>query len=199
MAITTNSLTSGQVFLTNLKYMEIIPCTDDNGYVYGESSYRFDSLVADETSIEQDDNETNERDSEIRDEPIISNTVLGSYQIAAVSVDVQDEVLKAVNSWVIGSTDTDISYAPTSYKNLWCAVIFAFNSTDKCLVAPRVKLNSKVVVSSLKTSSGEVDIAGTAYSGYLIIDSGQIETPLASVPSEKVDTVLGITRESSEP
>lgn len=190
MAITNNPLTSNKVFLANLKYMKIIPYTDENGEVLGTESFTFDSLVADETSIEQDDNETNERDSEIRDEPIFSNTVLGSYQIAAVSVDVQDDILKALIGWTIGSTDTDVAYAPTSYQNLWCMIIWAFNSTDKCIVAPRVKLNTKVVVSSLKTSSGEVDIAGTAYTGNLTVDGTTIETPIASVPESKLETVI---------
>lgn len=190
MAMTNDALDSGKVLLTNLKYMKLIPYTDENGETLGDKSFTFDTLLADSVSVEQDDNTVNSRDSETKDEPALENTVLGSYQIAATSLDVQDKILSAVMGWVTGTTDTDVSYAPTSYKPLWGMIIFAFNSTDKCFVAPRVKLNTKIVISSLKTSSGELQIAGTAYAGKLTIDSTSIETPLASVAEDKLTTVI---------
>ena len=147
-------------------------------------------MLADSVSVQQDDNTVNSRDSETKDEPALENTILGKYQVAATSLDVQDKILEAMMSWVVGTTDTTVSYAPTSYKPKWCMIIFAFNSTDKCFVAPKVKLNSKIVIASLKTSSGQIDIAGTAYAGKLTIDSTTVETPLASVPDGKLTTVV---------
>ena len=190
MAITNDDLTTGKVTLTNLKYMKVIPYTDDSGDTLGTKSFTFDTLLADSVSVQQDDNTVNSRDSETKDEPALENTVLGKYQIAATSLDVQDKILESMASWIIGATDTTVAYAPTSYKPKWAMFIFAFNSTDKCFVAPKVKLNSKLVIASLKTSSGQVDIAGTAYAGKLTIDSKQIETPLASVPEEELETVV---------
>lgn len=189
MAIMNDALTTGKKMLTNLKYMKLIPYTDENGETLGDESFTFDTLLADSVSIEQDDNEVNERDCETKDEPALSNTVLGSYQIAATSLDVQPKILKAVMGWLTGSTSTDIAYAPVSYKNSWCMIIFAFNSTDVCIVAPRVKLNSKLVVGTLKTSSGELQIAGTAYTGTITVDSA-VETPLALVPETKLETAI---------
>lgn len=190
MAITNDALDSGKVFLTNLKYMKVIPYTDDSGDTLGSESFTFDTLLADSVSVQQDDNTVNSRDSETKDEPALENTILGKYQVAATSLDVQDKILEAMMSWVVGTTDTTVSYAPTSYKPKWCMIIFAFNSTDKCFVAPKVKLNSKIVIASLKTSSGQIDIAGTAYAGKLTIDSTTVETPLASVPDGKLTTVV---------
>lgn len=190
MAITNDALTTGKVVLTNLKYMKVIPYTDDRGDTLGTESFTFDTLLADSVSVQQDDNTVNSRDSETKDEPALENTVLGKYQIAATSLDVQDKILEAMMSWVIGTTDTTVAYAPTAYKPKWCMIIFAFNSTDKCFVAPKVKLNSKIVIASLKTSSGELQIAGTAYAGKLTIDSTSVETPLASVPDDKLTTVV---------
>lgn len=190
MAITNDALTTGKVVLTNLKYMKVIPYTDDSGDTLGTESFTFDTLLADSVSVQQDDNTVNSRDSETKDEPALENTVLGKYQIAATSLDVQDKILEAMMSWVIGTTDTTVAYAPTAYKPKWCMIIFAFNSTDKCFIAPKVKLNSKIVIASLKTSSGELQIAGTAYAGKLTIDSTSVETPLASVPDDKLTTVV---------
>lgn len=190
MAITNDALDSGKVFLTNLKYMKVIPYTDETGDTLGTKSFTFDTLLADSVSVQQDDNTVNSRDSETKDEPALENTVLGSYQIAATSLDVQDKILSAMMGWVTGTTDTTVSYAPTSYRPLYCMIIFAFNSTDKCIVAPKVKLNTKLVVASLKTSSGQIDIAGTAYAGKLTVDSVSVETPLASVSDNKLETVI---------
>lgn len=190
MAITNDALTTGKVVLTNLKYMKVIPYTDDSGDTLGTKSFTFDTLLADSVSVQQDDNTVNSRDSETKDEPALENTILGKYQVAATSLDVQDKILEAMMSWVVGTTDTTVSYAPTSYIPKWCMIIFAFNSTDKCFVAPKVKLNSKIVIASLKTSSGEVQIAGTAYAGKLTIDSTTVETPLASVSDDKLTTVV---------
>lgn len=190
MAITNDALTTGKVVLTNLKYMKVIPYTDDSGDTLGTKSFTFDTLLADSVSVQQDDNTVNSRDSETKDEPALENTILGKYQVAATSLDVQDKILEAMMSWVVGTTDTTVSYAPTSYKPKWCMIIFAFNSTDKFFVAPKVKLNSKIVIASLKTSSGEVQIAGTAYAGKLTIDSTTVETPLASVSDDKLTTVV---------
>ena len=190
MAITNDALDSGKVLLTNLKYMKVIPYTDETGDTLGTKSFTFDTLLADSVSVQQDDNTVNSRDSETKDEPALENTVLGSYQIAATSLDVQDKILAAMMGWVTGTTDTTVSYAPTSYRPLYCMIIFAFNSTDKCIVAPKVKLNTKLVVASLKTSSGQIDIAGTAYAGKLTVDSTAVETPLASVSDDKLTTVI---------
>lgn len=190
MAITNDALTTGKVVLTNLKYMKVIPYTDESGDTLGTESFTFDTLLADSVSVQQDDNTVNSRDSETKDEPALENTILGKYQVAATSLDVQDKILEAMMSWVVGETDTTVSYAPTSYKPKWCMIIFAFNSTDKCFVAPKVKLNSKIVIASLKTSSGELQIAGTAYAGKLTIDSTSVETPLASVSDDKLTTVV---------
>lgn len=190
MAITNDALDSGKVFLTNLKYMKVIPYTDETGDTLGTKSFTFDTLLADSVSVQQDDNTVNSRDSETKDEPALENTVLGSYQIAATSLDVQDKILSAMMGWVTGTTDTTVSYAPTSYRPLYCMIIFAFNSTDKCIVAPKVKLNTKLVVASLKTSSGQIDIAGTAYAGKLTVDSVSVETSLASVYDNKLETVI---------
>lgn len=190
MAITNDALDTGKVILTNVKYLKIIPYTDESGSTLGTKSFTFDTLLADSVSLQNDDPTTNQRDSETKDEPAIQNTVIGSYQFAATSLDIQDKILEAIAGWTIGETDTDVAYAPVSYSPLYCMAIIAFTSTPKCMVLPKLKLNTKLVIASLKTSSGECQIQGTAYAGKLTIDSVVKETPVASVPEEKLTTVI---------
>ena len=189
MAITNNPLDSKKRILSNAKYVKLIPYKDE-GTTLGTNSFTFDTLLADSTSFQNDDPTTNQRDSETKDEPAVQNTVLGAYQFATTSLDVQDEIIKAMMGWTTGTTDNDVVYAPVSYKPLYAMLIIGFTSTTDCLVAPKLKLNTKMVVASLKTSSGEVQITGTAYAGKLTIDSGQVETPSAFVPEAKLSKVI---------
>lgn len=189
--MTNNDLNSGKVFLSNLKYLKLIPYTDESGDTLGQTIYSFDTLLADSVSLQNDDPTTNQRDSETKDEPAIQSTILGSYQFAATSLDMQGEILEKFLGWVKGgSTDTDVYYAPVSYKPLYALVILGFNTSDQVIIAPKVKLNSKVVLASLKTSSGQIDLAGTAYAGKLTIGGGKIETPLARAPESKLATLV---------
>lgn len=189
--MTNNKLDTGKVFLSNVKYLKMIPYTDESGDSLGTVIYSFDTLLADSVSLQNDDPTTNQRDSETKDEPAIQSTILGSYQFAATSLDMQGEILEKFMGWVKGgSADTDVYYAPVAYKPLYVMIIIGFNSSEKVIVAPKVKLNSKVVLASLKTSSGQIDLVGTAYAGKLTIGSASVETPLAEAPEEKLSTMI---------
>lgn len=188
--MTNDKLDTGKVFLQNLKYLKLIPYTD-GGDTLGTTAYSFDSLLADSVSLQQDDPTTTRRDCETKDEPVLQSTVLGSYQFAATSVDMQPKILENFMGWIKGGgSDTDVYYAPVAYKASYCLVVLAFKDTDKTIVIPKLKLNSKVVLASLKTSSGQIDLAGTAYAGKLTVGSTSIETPVAYVPFEKLNTVI---------
>ena len=188
--MTNDKLNTGKVFFQNLDYLKLIPYAE-GGDALGETAFSFDSLLADSVSLQQDDPTTSQRDCETKDEPVLSSTVLGSYQFTATSLDMQPKIMENFMGWVKGgSSDTDVYYAPSSYQPLYCLAVLKFNGTDKCLVLPKIKLNSKFILASLKTSSGQIDLAGTAVSGKLTIGSSSIETTLAMVPFEKLSTVI---------
>ena len=58
-----------------------------------------------------------------------------------------------------------------------------FKNEDIVVVVPKLKLNSKAVISSLKTGTGEGNLAGTAYNAKLTTnkDAKGEETPMAFI------------------
>ena len=130
----------------------------------GTAGFALDDVVADTTSITQDDPETNAVDCETRDEPIYENVTLGSYNFSCESGNIDKDILQnALGYKISGEGSTLKAYAPASYKELWAEVEVQFaNGTS--LVLPKVKLNSKIDASSLKTGIVRGIIGGTAYS-----------------------------------
>lgn len=187
MAITNNALDKNKIMLYGLTELKLIPYEGD---ALGKKSFTFDTLLADSVSLQQDENTTNQRDSETKSEPAIKNVVLGSWQFAATSLDLQGEILANFGGWVAGSTDADVYLAPSAYKTLYAMAIMKFGSSDICVVCPKIQIDARAVLASLKTSSGECAISGTAVEGELTVDSVKKKATVAFVPAEKLETVI---------
>lgn len=190
MALTVNVLDDGKEVFTNVKQFAAIPYTDTNGETLGTDAYVFDNLEADTVSFTPDDNTTNTRDGETKDEPIIENVTLGSCQFSATSLDMRPEVLTSMMGWTQDEVN-GITYAPSTYKPLYVCLLVSFTSTDKMLVAPRVKINSKDVFATLKTSSGEGQLSGTCYSANITVGDNPVKTPRLLLDSGKSVTIGG--------
>lgn len=59
--------------------------------------------------------------------------------------------------------------APLNYEELYAAIVVRF--ANRHVVLPKVKMNSKAVLATLKTGYGEGQLAGTAYAGYVNFDA----------------------------
>ena len=187
MAITNNALDKNKILLYGLTELKLIPYEGD---ALGTKSFTFDTLLADSVSLQQDENTTNQRDSETKSEPAIKNVILGSWQFAATSLDLQGEILANFGGWVAGSTDKDVYLAPSAYKALYAMAIMKFGSSEMCVVCPKIQINARAVLASLKTSSSECAISGTALEGELTVDSAKKKATVAFVPAEKLETVI---------
>lgn len=152
----------------------------------GTTAYSLDNIVADSTSLTQDDPETNEIACETRDEPIDTVTTLGSFQFTTTSADVQPEFLTNFLGFTEDST-THILYAPSAYKDTYAEFRLVFG-TNGSLVIPKVKLNSKIEAATLKTGMVQATIAGTAFSvEKTTTGSGKIFTPFYAVTKNGTD------------
>lgn len=187
MAITNNALDRNKILLYGLTELKLIPYEGD---ALGTESFTFDTLLADSVSLQQDENTTNQRDCETKSEPAIKNVVLGSWQFAATSLDLQGEILSNFGGWVAGSTDTDVYLAPSAYKALYAMAIMKFGSSEMCVVCPKIQIDARAVLASLKTSSSECVISGTALEGELTVDSGKKKATVAFVPAEKLEKAI---------
>lgn len=152
------SLTARRVF-SNLKSMKFTPWTSES--TLGTDVYDITNIVGDTTSVEQDDPEVNEIASEFTDAPLYENTSLGNKNFTCECIDMQNDVLKSLFGW---ETDQKGNvYAPAAYKPIYCKVELAFNSTNDIIVLPKVKMNSKATLASMRTDVSRGTISGTCY------------------------------------
>lgn len=150
--------------VTRIVFVPWVKTPETNVWAKGTDGFALDDVVADTTSITQDEPETNAVDCETRDEPIYENVTLGAYNFSCESGNIDKDILQhALGFKVSGEGSTLKAYAPASYKELWAEVEVQFaNGTS--LVLPKVKLNSNIDASSLKTGIVRGIIGGTAYS-----------------------------------
>lgn len=164
---------------SNLKSMKFTPWTNEEAP--GSVVYDISNIVGDTTSLEQADPEVNEIPSEFTDAPLYENTNLGNKTFSCECIDMQNVVLKELFGWE-EETTTGSVFAPKAYKSLYCKIELAFNSTDDIIVLPKVKMNSKAALASLRTDVSRGTLSGTCYSAFIKVGTGkEQETDMAII------------------
>jgi hypothetical protein len=177
MAVQT--LNDGRVVLSNAAYFHVTPYTSEDAI--GSKTYDIVNIVADTLAFTPDDNTVNAKEWEFGDTPLFENITLGKIQFAATCIDFQNDVLKTMFGWKeLGKNGSGL-VAPNAYKDLYAVVEVGFKNEDTVVVVPKLKLNSKAIISTLKTGTGEGNLAGTAYNATLGIGSDSAETPMAFI------------------
>lgn len=172
MADSTVTTTSTRRVLSNAKFMYLIPWTSETSAPVSGSRtiYDISDIIADTVNIEQDDPEVNTTESEFSDSPLFENTKLGKYNFAATCVDTQNSIVKAIFGWSEDeSGDTKGAYAPVSYSYLYAEIVIGF--ANAVVVLPKVRLDSKLVIGTLKTGQAQSQISGTCYDAYVSFKS----------------------------
>lgn len=185
---------------SNLKAALFTPWTDFKTLPTGEDAQVYDlvDIVADTTSVEQSENEINTIDSEFSSAPLVENVNLGEKTFSTECIDLQNDVLKSMFGWK--TTGTGDAFAPIGYEDLYCKVELHFNSTKDIIVLPKVKLNSRAIIASMKTDVSRANITGTCYPAYVTAGGETRNTDMAIIGSENVDsyTVAGAGTETTE-
>ena len=182
MAKTVTKTGTGAILVSKPKY---IVATIGAG-TENEKSFIFEHVLKDSTKFSQDDNTTNTIDNEVSDDPIKTNVTLGSYQFEATIEDIQEDLLIDLCGFT-RAEKSGVVYAPASYveKNAKIAVVLDKGDGSGDLVAyvaPKVQLNSKLILESLSTSMAGFSLAGTAKNASVTVGSASqtdnINTPL---------------------
>jgi hypothetical protein len=168
---------AGRRVFSNLKYIYFTPWTDES--TLGDVTYDLVNIVGDTTSSEQDENEVNEIAHEFSNEPLYENINLGKKNFATECIDFQNDVLKQLFGWE--TDEAGNAFAPITYKPLFCKIEMGFNSTNDIIVLPKVKLNSRAVITSMKTDAARGNITGTCYSAYVTAGTKEAETDMAVI------------------
>lgn len=160
---TQQQLGTRRVF-ANLKYLYVTPWTDESNL--GAKTYDIVDVVADTTSIEQAENDVNAIDHEFSSSPLYENVNLGEKTFSCESIDLQNDILKELFGWT-ADQQGNVVFAPTGYKDLYVAMEIGFNSTDDIIVLPKVKMNSRAVIASMRTDVSRANITGSCYPAYV--------------------------------
>lgn len=184
MARSTTIIDTGKRVFSNLKYLYFRPWTSDS--VLGATIYDLVNVVGDSTSVEQADNDVQSLDHEFSNEPLYENIQLGKKTFTCECIDFQNDVLKNLFGWEV--SEGGDAAAPLIYKDLYVLVEMGFNSTNDVVVLPKVKINSKAVLASMKTDASRGTITGTCYSAYVKAGTFEKETDEAIVAAANVDT-----------
>ena len=100
--------------------------------------------------------------------PLFENITLGDKTFTCESIDLGDTVLKELFGWsALGSAGADGVAAPSEYKHLYATITLGFVGQDDVIVLPKVLLNSKAVIASMKTDVSRANITGTCYNAYV--------------------------------
>ena len=175
MAVT--KLDSGRLVFSNAAYLHVTPYVDED--TIGATTYDNVNIVGDSLGFTPDDNTINSKEWEFGDAPLFENITLGKIQFAATCIDFQNDVMKAIFGWKeVGGA----LVAPNAYKDIYAVIEVGFQNEETKLLVPKMKLNSKAVISTLKTGTGEGQIAGTAYATDLTIGDAEANTPMAFLP-----------------
>ena len=188
MAINAN-LSTRRVF-SNLAYIRVTPWDSEDAGPNVANIYDITEVVADSTSIEQADNDSNVIEHEFSSNPLFENITLGDKTFTCESIDLQDGVLKGLFGWqALGNAGADGVAAPNEYKHLYATIELGFTNSEDEIVLPKVLLNSKAVIASMKTDASKATISGTCYNAYI----GSVKTDMAILKGKKTTTESAIT------
>ena len=189
------SLGERRVF-SNLAYVRATVWASEISGPTGET-YDITEVVADTTTVEQAENEANTLEHEFSSAPLYENIQLGDKTFACESIDLQNAVLKGLFGWV--ETKDGALVAPVAYKALYATIELGFVNSDDAIVLPKVLLNSRAVIASMKTDASRANINGTCYPAWVDgeetdmaiieggkdVDGSKLATLLARVTGEK--------------
>lgn len=138
----------------------------------GATGYDIHDIVGDTFSLTQDDANRTEIPWEFGDDPLDENISLGNRSITMQCLDYQDDIMASLFGWTKDSTN-GVVYAPTQYEELTCTVMLMFD--EKCLVMPKVKMDSKTAFENLRTDIARGELGGVLHSTGVIFGSGSTE------------------------
>lgn len=146
----------------------------------GSTTYFLDEVIRDTTTISQEDPTESPIENEFGSAPIINNVTLGSYTFSAEVADMQAELLEVLCGFTTGQTDTNLSFAPSTYAPIYAEIALVFKtgtSSYTAAILPKVQLNSKATFDSLSSNMGRITLAGTGLNLGVTDGTKTIQTP----------------------
>ena len=151
-------------------------------------TYILEDVIKDTSKGSQADNNTTSIECETSDENLLDIVTLGKYEVGAEIGDTQKALLVALCGFVTATdkaTSKEICVAPSGYEKKYAKVDIVFpaaNDKKVACVYPKVQLNSKVMLESLNSNLGRINLAGTAQNAKMTVTIGDSTEKNISTP-----------------
>lgn len=171
MSLITTS--SGRIVLKKAASMMVVPYVYNStigDYVFGIYVYDLSAVIGDSITIEQSDGNTTTKENEFVASPLLECVSGGKYGFTAQCVDLQNAVLKSCfNAMTISDENGAVAFQD-DYTLLYALIRIRFEDTNlPDVFLPKVQMNSKLLISQLKTRLSQGNLSGTAKSVYVAI------------------------------
>lgn len=153
--------------------------TNNGGVFTKGDTYIFEHILKDTTKFSQDDAGKQAIENELSDTPIKEVVTAGAYNFETTVEDIQPDIVCAMCGFEANTDKTKI-YAPAGYKELYAEIAVVLDGGDGKLVAevaPKVQLNSKLILESLSSSVAGFSLAGTAQNTEVTDGEKKFDTP----------------------
>ena len=185
------SIIKNSVFMHKASHLYYTPWEYTNSvWAPGSTTYDIVEILADTVSIEQGDPTTETVDWEFGDTPLMSSSTKGERTVTAACIDMSFDIMKNVFGWTVdtGSIMASEGASGESYATM----VLTFHSTAAPMVVlPKVSMNAKTTIGTLKTSTGQAELTGTAMSAYIEYDTASASTEIAFIkPIVGVDITI---------
>lgn len=154
--------------LYNPKYIVITPLVpptaSETEWKKGTTVYFCEDIIADSTSITQEENTENPIENELSSTPIVNRIEAGSYTVSTEIGDMQPDLLEALLGFEVTGTK---AYAPDGYVTKYAEFALVFPNegssplTYSAAILPKVQLSPTITIDSLSTSMGRIVLGGT--------------------------------------
>lgn len=196
------------LFLHKAAHLYITPWVNNAGVLMpGENTWDVADIVADTTSIEQADPETQTKDWEFGDTPLMSSSTSGEITFAATCIDMSLAIMDKIFQWDTdaetmpssGTSTTTYAAAPNTYKDTYATIVVTFEDQNApCVLLPKVLLSSKATVGTLRTDTGAAELSGKAMAAYFKYGDTMTQISSPYVFLKPIDaTSISISNDSS--
>lgn len=171
-------ISASKVKIFNPYGLYVTPFTSETAK--GESTYFLNEVIRDTTTITQEDPTENVVENEFGSAPILTNVRLGSYTFSSEVADMQQELLNKLCGYSVGTTATDLTFAPATYTPIYAEIALVFKTSENtywAAIMPKVQLNAKATFDSLSSSMGRITLAGTGMNIGVSDGEKTVETP----------------------
>ena len=176
--------TSVKVAKPKFIFATLLTKGESGAYEKSDTTYQFEHILRDSTSLTQGENKTDAIENEVSDEAIMQNVTLGAWQFTTTIEDIQKDLVKDMCGFTV---DGEKVYAPASYTERFAEIAVVLDAgTDAegeqkyvAYVVPKLQLNTRLILESLSTSMAGFTLAGTAQSTEMTIaGSRTVRSPM---------------------